>query len=230
MNCYATVCTNSYVELAKICLNSIKQESEMILPIYCFCQNIDCRSLGLKEREELKAIYEYIHFIDIDYKEYTDYGKAYPYYWSHEMFNLRGYDKVLFLDMDTLIMGSLKNLFGINTDIAMAREKNRSCFNAGVILVGQKYLNDETYNNIKKMGLPRKYFGHDQAIYNRYFKDNITELDKKWNTMITETDDAVDVRILHYILKPNNVDQTDRINPELIELWNEKRKELCLPV
>jgi len=225
--CFASVCDIGYIEFMKMCLDSIRTKSGLQIPFYIITPDSGKRVLLPEHKEDLKSRYD-VRFVYVDVAKYEKQNKLWGHYWSHEVFNIKGYDKILFIDSDVLIMQKIKDIFDIDCNIAMAKEIKRTCYNAGVILISKKYLNENSYNEIFYHVKNESIFGRDQAVYNEYFKD-VTELDQKWNTMITEVDDIdvfKDVKILHYIVKPNDSSQHRRIRADLLKYWQDRRAEV----
>ncbi len=220
-SCYATACSINYMEFIEPCLKSIVRNSNMILPLYFFCLE---KEMTERIKDRLKSIYADIRFVNIDYNKYVSLHKENPEYFSQEAFNIKGYDKVLYLDADILVLDSLRKLFDVDADIAMTKEPIRNCYNAGVMLIGKKYLNDEVYNTIMSMQCRKDSFGTDQAIYNDYFEGKITTLDNKWNTFVNETKYIHGINILHYIIKPNKKENYKKIRPSLLSLWKDAQR------
>ena len=74
-------------------------------------------------------------------------------------------DKIIFLDADLLCLGDISYLLNCDIDIGMAKEINRPCYNAGVIVIGKKYLNKETYNNLLNYDISSiSGYGTDQKL------------------------------------------------------------------
>ena len=107
----------------------------------------------------------------------------------------------------------------------MPKEKRRNgdCdFNNGSMIVGKKYLNEKTYNALLEYNLFGKP-GHlrDQKLYNYFFKGQIKEIEHKWNVLITELDfiPEDEIKILHYIHKPNLKSGRENIPLKYLDLW-----------
>jgi lipopolysaccharide biosynthesis glycosyltransferase len=205
---------------AMIALNSIKQNSGLDLPCYVFCvaetganhHSIDNRT------KELELFYDKLIFHKIDSELYAKNNKGWPHYWSHEIFNIRGYEEVIYFDVDIICLGSLKDLPEV--DLGMVWEAARNQFYAGFMVVGKKYLNDKTYGEIMKFQAPPNTWGRDQGTYNEYFKKSeITELNPRYNQITQTGFDLIDVRILHYIFKPTQEGSDKRIDPKQYKLW-----------
>lgn len=222
--CFAMVLSHGYIDMARVFLYSLHAHGNVNdIPLkIIFCKEGHYQTLDKPFQEIVKKFWDNIEFIEIDFKNYENHAKWYPRYWSHEVFNIKGYDKVIFFDSDLLCLpnGGIRDLLDYNVnDIAMCREKNRNTFNAGLIIVGKRFLNDETFTSVLNHQKNPEIFGSDQAVYNEYFASNIVEMDRKYNTLVTEADDLGGIKLLHYIIKPNIIQNRDRMMPALFDLW-----------
>lgn len=112
-------------------------------------------------------------------------------------------DKVLYLDCDSLIMNSYKNLWnldisnyycagvldGINTAVKekLGFNKNDEYINSGFLLINLKKWREENVEEkfIKFMvENQHRYYQHDQGVLNNVFKNNILIVDPKYNLQI----------------------------------------------
>ncbi|WP_297299341.1 glycosyltransferase family 8 protein [uncultured Brachyspira sp.] len=133
-------------------------------------------------------------------------------------------DKLLYLDCDTIVLNSLKELFeiDINNYYALACEdvflnciisfKNMHglsaddiYFNSGVLMINNKLWRDDKLENIfyadySKFGNT----GHaDQDVLNRIIKGKVKIIDSKWNFLshkkvYSKAPDILSVNIIHY--------------------------------
>ncbi|NCX96342.1 MAG: hypothetical protein EBX41_08025, partial [Chitinophagia bacterium] len=132
--------------------------------------------------------------IDIDvYKEIKfsnpsrvwDYNPAFRF----EIFKLN-YDKIIYLDLDILIKKSLDELFELEGDFYACELHNltnkyytlgnQKGFNAGLLVIGKKYLNDNVFNSLLDISKKNTYTGN-QKILNEYFDDKVSFLEIKYN-------------------------------------------------
>lgn len=112
-------------------------------------------------------------------------------------------DKVLYLDCDSLIVGSYKDLWqvdisnyycagvldGINTSVkqALGFNKNDTYINAGFLLVNLKKWREENVEEtfIKFMiENQHRFYQHDQGVLNNVFKDKILIVNPEYNLQI----------------------------------------------
>lgn len=199
------------------------------LIFYRETDNIYRLSLSEKNRKHLLSLYPKFKFIPVDLDQYTKYGKSEVIYYSIELFNQTEWDRIIWWGADMLCLGKLGQLFkfakGI-TGVAMTREKRRGCWNNGSMIVGREFLNKKTYRELLTFehGHQRykKYYGHDQKIYNIYFKyPKIKKVHQKWNTLVSEIDfiKKDDIRIMHYFYKPTLDVGRHHLTKWQIDLW-----------
>jgi lipopolysaccharide biosynthesis glycosyltransferase len=201
--------------------------------------DIDLRTI---DRRGIRRIYPNVIFKKINYDNYKkiNFGKTHdrlkPTFYKLETFSLFEYKRVVFLDMDTVILGNLEELFEnrIKTEFAAVRgytEKTdtlRADFNSGVFVVNNKYLNESTYKYLLKMA--RQGFSMpDQKVLNAYFRGAVTWLDKIYNVekRMEYTENFTDVlknaKIIHYVAD-NPWDKNSRENlkyPKMMKIWEE---------
>jgi len=147
---FATVLNDLYVPGMVALIKSIKHHNPQFeyrfvifhssfTPIY--------GDLSLESVELLDELYDHFDFIEPNFKDFVGRERDLRFL-TEASFNLDA-DKVIFLDADTLCIGSLCGLINFETnDIAMVCEKHSSAFNGGVIVIGQKNLNHDTYSDI----------------------------------------------------------------------------------
>jgi hypothetical protein len=216
---FATVVQgDAWVERFKVTLRSFVAHNPTVrIPWYVFGNSMDD-----SQKVALADIYPYVLFRDVSSAEYRANGKYSPKYWILEAYKLEGFDKVICLDADLLCMGSIDYLLKGSWDMAMVRERRRPCFNSGMVVIGKRFLNQETYQNLLEMQVDKRRFGRDQQLLNRYFHEElhaVTELDQRFNTMISEAGDLNNTVFLHFFLKPDSASDRLRIRDEHIRLW-----------
>lgn len=103
------------------------------------------------------------------------------------------FDKIILLDADTIIQGSLKELYQKNVYLGMAQSfktgerqalehGHDKYFLSGVMLMNLKALREDNFT--EKCLEPFDFMGqwqHEETIINSLFYDKITELDRKYN-------------------------------------------------
>lgn len=162
-------------------------------------------------------------------------GKLKNTYYTFDVFKLP-YDRVVFIDMDTIVMGDIQELFSCSEDIAAVKGYNarqdiiREDINSGVFVVNSKYLNAETYQAL--INFSRRGFSMpDQKAINGYFKGQIKYFNKKYNVekrmLNTKNYQKVmnDIRILHFVArKPweskEGYKPEELVYDELEQIWH----------
>jgi lipopolysaccharide biosynthesis glycosyltransferase len=227
----STTCSDGYVIFLEHFIKSILEHNPKFeYDYYVFC---DAR-LSQKNRENLLSIYKNFKFQSVDYSIYQDKQKAHMKYYSIEMFNIPGYDRIIYWGADMICKNSLHDLFQVAKDIdgvAMPKEKRRNTspcpFNNGSMIIGKKYIANGTYQkllNFNNMVSP--YNLTDQKLYNRFFDKKIEEIDQKYNVMVSELEFIKwdDILILHYFHKPTtNIGRKalNEFDKRLVLLWRE---------
>lgn len=165
--------------------------------------------LNIEQKEYIKTVTNNVEFVNVDYSRYnnikkvSEYGYLIPAYKKLEAFKIRGYDKILVMDVDMICLKSFDKVFNVDCKIAMCKHKNEHEYNSGFMLLDKSILNDNVYNElISELGIIS--YSADQNIINRVF-NNITELNSKYNTYNTQeiTDDTVNI---HYIGRNKPID------------------------
>lgn len=196
---------NSQYELLCLINESIDEETRKMLDYF-----------KIEYKETKKINY------DVDYE-----GHLQPYYKNTfnklSIFNLTEYEKIVYLDLDLLILENIDNLFDYDS-IAMAKDYPFShLYNSGVMVIEP---NKDDYDNLMEL-MKEKIINQiqlgDQDIINEYFK-TINTIPQEYNLMrllanwvknnntenwnirkhpIKEYDNKnLDKKILHYIMTP----------------------------
>jgi len=130
-------------------------------------------------------------------------------YTKFELFSLIDFDKIIFLDSDTLILGNIDYLIDFKEDFGAVRELFIDQHNTGVIVIGKKYLNTKITEDLIKLTEVYGITEHlDQDIINNYFIDVITDIPISYNFLKTYNKGIFSrlglpkyVKILHYVVK-----------------------------
>jgi lipopolysaccharide biosynthesis glycosyltransferase len=218
---FATVCSDNYVLLLTKLIKSILHHNENFnYEFYVF------HDYTLTDDAKIELIKHYNNFVfkKIDEEEYKKYRKFTRKFYSIESFNIDT-DKVIFLDADMICLKNLDELINIDCDFGAVIENRRKCdFNAGMMVIGKKYLNNKTYIDLLTVDHENiNRFGNDQKIFNNYFNnEKLTKLNNKFNVLASEVDfvNYNDIVFLHYIYKPNLENGIKQLRPELLKLWN----------
>lgn len=165
-----------------------------------------------------------------------------------EVFNVRGYERIVYLDCDTLALDDIsplwdmkkyleKSLYAVRETADMGVHPfNVDKFNTGVMVVNQPLLCGNAYRRLLEIARSGKFYdGGDQAVINHYLEQepgaNPGELDAQYNVMVLVKKygqwDKIKhrIKILHYTnrLKPWAADhyRDFLFDAEFKRLWDE---------
>ena len=169
-------------------------------------------------------------------------------YYKLEVFNLRGYERILYLDCDTLVLDDISALWDMRNYASKGLYAVREAadmgghpavvgkFNSGVMIINPPLLPENTFDRmIEIAGRAETYDGADQGIMNTFLEQeswaSVGVLNPAYNVMVVIKKRGHWVRykdgikILHFTnyLKPwvPNHHQDPLYEPEFKRLWNE---------
>jgi lipopolysaccharide biosynthesis glycosyltransferase len=157
------------------------------LPIVILDEN-----LKKETKKDLFKMYNNIYFEPVKKSYYNNVNfsitsrRLRDTYYKLDIFRLEGFDRLIFIDSDVIILKSIKKLFETSEPFAAVRAYDasrdilRKDINSGIFVINKQYLNPETYTGVLKIAMS----GHkmpDQATINMFFKNKITFLDKTYN-------------------------------------------------
>lgn len=202
----AGILTKDYLPGAKAFFKSLLHHNkDFNLPFIVFC-------IDSNEFPELLDIYKNIVFVKIDtsiYEKFKSKNKFriwnYNVYTRLEIFKIKT-KQLYYFDFDIIINDNIQEFFEIKSDIAAALtpkylyshlSDKELYFNAGVMIIGEKYLNDQTFQELYKLCGTRQWPGNE-LLLNEYFH-TFDILDKKYNTLIVEEiKDVNKIKIIQY--------------------------------
>jgi len=132
-----------------------------------------------------------------------------PFY-RFEIFKLNHYDKILYLDTDIIIVDNINEIFALEGDfcvVELAKISNlayvpfgQKGFNAGVMLIGKKYLTNEVQNDLINMCKNYIHNGNQKPL-NLYFAGKVNFMDVKYNltTDLLTSERIENAKIIHFI-------------------------------
>lgn len=134
---------------------------------------------------------------------------AFGDYTKFELFSITEFDKIIFLDSDTLILGNIDYLIDFKEDFGAVRELFIDQHNTGVMVINKKYLNEKVTEDLIKLTELYGITEHlDQDIINNYFLDVITDIPISYNFLkiynkgiFKNTGIPKYIKILHYVVK-----------------------------
>lgn len=214
MPIFATVCTRDYLVGLEVLLQSLVDHNDWLepeeTPFVVLSNDLTDADLVVA-----KQIYPHIRIRNYDAAKYAPLeemrkqAQAFGDYSKYEVFSLSGAERVIFLDVDALVMGDISELFDCPADFAAVRELYIDQFNTGVMVIGEKYLSPVVTDDLVRLTQIYGVTEHlDQDIINHYLIGQIHELPMAYNFLkiyhkpIFRRDGlAKYVKILHYVVK-----------------------------
>lgn len=197
-------------------------------------------------KKECQLLYDKIIFKNINTENYrkVDFNKTVNHlkntFYKLDIFSLKEYDRIVFIDLDTLILKDIKELFDCEAPIAgvpvfqIGSNRIGGGVNSGVLVINKKFLNLGVYHNLIKIAEYKTNLHlPDQIIINKYFNQQIYLLPKIYNCekrMFLSTDQSVqnifkEKAILHYVGKkpwqPYDGSPFEKGYESIDELWKE---------
>jgi lipopolysaccharide biosynthesis glycosyltransferase len=213
-----TLMDDAFLPGALVCLKSLLHHNPGFDLTFIV---LDC---GLSEatKQKIKSVYPKTEFRQIQKQNYKHINTANTpvrlrnTFYTLDVFAQTDFDRLIFLDMDTLIMGDLTLLFKETAVFAAAQCYKRSKdvlideINSGVFVVNKPAISDEVYRQLLAIA-PNYPESPDQQILNAAFKGRIKYLDKAFNVekrllharRLSHYRDPRNIRILHFVgVKP----------------------------
>jgi len=182
-----------YLNLFKISLYSLITHNNVLCPVVVFYDT----KKTLEELKKIKNKLKNINFIFKklklkSYEKLNFFNKNRDWALSpatrFEIFNLK-YDKILYLDCDTLIVDNIEDIFNnkgsfvackLNTTISH-KYAQQNGFNAGVLLIGKKFLKTTVYKKLIKFTYLNKNISGNQIILNSFFSKHVNFISQIYN-------------------------------------------------
>ena len=207
--------TNDYLDGCLVLSENLKHVNSKYSLLCLINEEIDNNTRKTLDKFDIEyKVLKKVNY-DVDYNDFVQ-----PYFKNTfdklSVFNLIEYEKIVYLDLDLLILENIDELFDYN-GLSMAKDYPFSeLFNSGVMVIEP---NKNDYDGlIKNMKEKMKNKDHtsDQNIINEYFNDNINILPQAYNLLrrvygdvkrnvyaVKEWDDGIEgKKILHYIINP----------------------------
>lgn len=171
--------------------------------------------LELQDIQRISLLYPKFTFRRVDPAPYADYAKGdetnylvEKAYYILDAFRLRGYDRLVTLDVDMVVLGSVRELVYTSTEFGAVPQHFDSDagrrINSGVMTFTSRYMTDEFVERMDAIGRAGEYEldRHDQGVLSAALGGDYTRLEKKFNLVkraVRPGDDVpADTRILHY--------------------------------
>jgi len=212
----ATVTTENYVQWSMVMIHSfLKSNTWFTGDIIVFCKDLSIESVfrfSSFDRVRLIRPTDFLlQKLDILKSKVPHFRNIIAQFYSLETFNLAGYEKILFLDSDVLVVKSLQELYSGETLLAACPEscwyfgKGRNAtnyeaipftnasddfidtpVNSGFLFINEKLINSKNYQGLVNLVNPELWsnkntFHADQLIFNLWFRNQFTILDARYN-------------------------------------------------
>jgi lipopolysaccharide biosynthesis glycosyltransferase len=173
-------------------------------------------NLSQESKEELHRLYNKIKIIDVkkeDYMECKDTIDNWDFnlFYRFDVFELGhlNYDKIIMIDSDMLVLRDINDLLQLNYDFAACRKYpdlmpelgnlNNDFFNCGLIILSKEIINKQHKTNLINLA-KEKNWSSDQPLFNLYFRNKVTLIPQKFNTVSSGVTKQTlnDISILHF--------------------------------
>ena len=164
----------------------------------------DWGDLSNSNKQKLRNIYKNTVFKPVETSLYegckydsTNRKWTYNCNYRFEIFCLEEYDKVVFIDTDFLVLEGLQPLIELDCQFGVVKSVSEyipqydgeDCFDAGLMVVGKKYLNKKVRDELIQLSLTpapqirngTMLWASDEPILNTYFENKKTMLPLKYN-------------------------------------------------
>lgn len=198
----------NYVMPTTVMLKSLylNKNQNTIYDIYIIADNMDDETISVFEKQSKDNFSVKVINIDNPYKNFENKNPnmSCTTFLKFEIPTLlEQYDKVLYLDTDTIVLKDLSELYntdlkdtysGVVRDFYLMKNKDhialglKNYFNAGVMLFNSKKIREDFPIDIfgkTYVENSDKLLHHDQDVFNILFNDNITILPPKYNWMVS---------------------------------------------
>lgn len=208
--CIVVIATNNYFnELAITVFNICKYLPDNIDLIILTDFNSD-------KLQSLKSLHKNIKFKEINTERYKNLSFENPWRkWQYncgyrfEIFGLFEYEKICYIDLDIIIKDNFIDIFNYADDAGFCLNrlgsipefKNVQGFNAGICVVGKKYLTSEIINKMISIA-ERKDYSSDEAVLFSFFGNKFTVIPSEYNTIssfVTSPEVYNKAKIVHFI-------------------------------
>jgi len=192
------------------------------------------QSKNIVKKYNSKAIFrkiKYERYHKVNMKRTHDKLKA--TYYKLDIFGILEYDRLIFIDSDVTVLGSIREILECSKDFAACKSYNarldrlNNSINSGVFVVNKKYIQKHIYHNLIKIAT-RGHNMPDQKTINIFFGNVMQYLSKGYNVekRMWKTEKYKDVwngkKILHWVAdKPwmEYDDHQNDIEKEFFEIY-----------
>jgi lipopolysaccharide biosynthesis glycosyltransferase len=169
--------------------------------------------LSAEQKRRIGSLSQKIIFHEIDERAYSTAKVDGRRKWNYvpatrfAMFKLLGYDRLVYLDADVVVVGDIQELFDTPASFAACRLKlgmgfelrNQGGFDAGVFTVGSEFISEYVHDALVYIATGHQWSGN-QVVLNLYFADSVEYLSPIFNVttyqLTAETFETA--RIIHF--------------------------------
>lgn len=231
--CLYTMCNDEYVVPCSVMLYSFLKNNPYYNGVITILHDNKIIPLSDESKSTLSKLYEKIVFKELNYDEYSDifeHCKSISYenilctYYKFEIFKKNQYNKLLWLDSDMCVCGSIIDALNIDAGLVgvnIGKKGGSPYFNTGFLIIDKSKIKVENpceYLKDKALHCDNDYFTNflcesfkgkygDESILNEEFENmfnNIVYVDYSYN-FPQETNSMnfkeQDTKIIHYISK-----------------------------
>ena len=190
--------------------------------------------VGLSEesKEKIESYYQNVVYKQPNRDRYREVNmsktadKLKSTYYTLDVFSYTEYDRIVFIDMDTIVLAPLDELFNCPEPFAAVKGYNakldelRGDINSGVFVVNKPRISEETYSDMIRYA-SRGHSMPDQKTINGVLRNKIAYFNKSYNVekrmLHTRKYKRVleNIKILHFVaskpwedVKPNAVEES----------------------
>jgi alpha-N-acetylglucosamine transferase len=253
-----TICNDDFVKGAQVMIHSFLNQNRWFKGDVIVMYSKNLSPLSIHSRESLLKIHSKIKFIEIDESRYSNAIKRFveksglhlkfmPSLFTFEVFAIRGYDAVMYVDSDILHINPMTDMFRhpgdfVVTPASLTYPKiSHHEFSGGVFMIRGKMMSQSIRDNLIKFSIKTKRFNLlDQTIMNDFFKRN----DKTWapndfncskrcfNDDNFKNFNRNQISVIHYVSdKPwNTVNSPNSQYRGLESLWHQYYQEKIIPI
>src|SRR5262245_21000712 len=170
-------------------------------------------TLSAEQKLRIGSLSKRIIFHEIDERAYSKAEVDGRRQWNYvpatrfAMFKLLGYDRLVYLDADVVVVGDVRELFDTSASFGACRLKpgmgfelrNQGGFDAGVFTVGSEFISRYVHDALVHIAMVDQWSGN-QIVLNLYFADSVDYLSPIFNVTTSQlTNETLDTaRILHF--------------------------------
>ena len=235
-----TICNDSYIDYCSTMIYSFIKNNDWFTGDIIICCDPEFVILSEENRNKLKSLYGNIIMREVNKSDYDSLfnnfknkdKKFFPSAYTYEVFEIEGYDSILYLDADMLIIDDIKELFEKPVKIGVVSltlenykqwEINRlGLYNLGLILVNHQNIEDtkSIKTTLIRQGSkvnPRNVTLFEQGVFNKFLPIGVTQLSNIYN-YFDIFDPKEGVKIVHFV---SNKPLSSNKDGKYFKLWHD---------